>query len=236
MNLPVLCKLQELENRLSDVLDRLNGLQEGREIRKLKEEFQRLKHRLEQGEAELKENQRQQEAENNEIKLIQLNKQASEAIKFSRDTDTVKKLENIEKQIERLDQQKLGLENRLIKLIEDAETIERDAVETKKKLSFIKKKYGSIKENSETELSGLGKEKIELQRQIDSVLPLVDAGSLELYRKIKKTHRDAVVVLEGRKCSGCKVELPAMDYEAVKAEKAGIRCENCGRLLYYERG
>lgn len=235
MNLQVLYKLQALENTMSDAVIRLNDLQGSKEVQRLKEEYQRLKHKLEQDESELKINLQRQEDGNNEIKLIQMNKQASEAIKFSRDTDTLKKLENIEKQIERLNIQKAGIENGLIKLIEDADTIEKDMVETKKKLSFIKKKYGSVKENCEKELSQLQAVQTELQQKIEEMLLLVDAESLELYRKIRRMHPDAVVVLDGRKCSGCKVELPAMDYEAVKAEKAVIRCENCGRLLYHER-
>ncbi len=234
MNLHALYKLQVLESRMDQIVARLNGLKGGKETQqRLKDEYQRLKNKLEQDDAELKQNQKQQEDGNNEIMLIQMNKQTSEAIKFSRDTDTVKKLENIEKHIDHLNHQRTNMENELIKLLEDAETIEKDRMETIKKLNFIKKKYGSAKESVERECCQLEAAQAELQQEIERLLVTVEADALELYRKIRRQHSDAVVLLDGRKCSGCMVELPAMDYETVKAEKAAIRCENCGRLLYH---
>nr|WP_303740786.1 C4-type zinc ribbon domain-containing protein [Lutispora saccharofermentans] len=40
--------------------------------------------------------------------------------------------------------------------------------------------------------------------------------------------------IENRKCSGCGVEVPAMDYESVKIGNP-LKCQNCGRILIYKK-
>lgn len=93
---------------MNDIVKKLKELQEVKNLRKLKEEYQRLRDESVKGEEKLKKNVYQQEMRNNEIRNLDFNKKVSEEIKFSRETNTIKKLENIEKQLEKLDEKTGG--------------------------------------------------------------------------------------------------------------------------------
>ncbi|MEA4847413.1 MAG: C4-type zinc ribbon domain-containing protein [Clostridiaceae bacterium] len=235
MNLPLLYELQDLHKGMNDIGKKLKELQEVKDLRKLKEEYQRLREEYIKGEEKLKKNTYQQETRNNEIKNLDFNKKASEEIKFSRETNTIKKLENIEKQLEKLEEKKQGAENDIIELINEAENINKELAETKKKLAFIKKKYMNVKEAADKAAEKLEVQKTELQAKIDDMMKAADKESLEIYGRLIKTHADPVAMVENRICSGCKMEVPAMDYEALKSGSQELRCQSCGRILFYRK-
>jgi predicted nucleic acid-binding Zn-ribbon protein len=232
MDMAALYELQAMQARLDILRERISGLHSGKELERLKEEYQRLREELTKGEEKIRKNDLQQEIKNNEIKNIQFNKKSCEDIKFSRETDTVKKLESIEKQLEKLDDKKREAENDIIKSIEEAENIKNSLVETKKKLNFIKKKYMSSKEESEKQAKEDSAEIEKLESAVSEVMGKVDKESLDIYEKVRRAHKDPVAVVEDRRCGGCNFEVPAMDFEALKSGSTGLRCQNCGRLLY----
>jgi len=235
MNLPLLYELQDLHKEMDVIAKKLKGLQEVKDLKKLKDEYQRLREEYFKGEDKLKKNAYKQEIRSNEIKNLDYNKKASEKIKFSRETDTVKKLENIEKQLEKLEEKKQEAENDIIALINEADNINKEIVETKKRMIFIKKKYLSSKEGSGKAIEELEAQKIELGPKIDSLIKKVDKESFEMYSRLIKAHADPVALVEKRMCSGCKMEVPAMDYEALKSGSQELRCQSCGRLLFYRK-
>lgn len=232
MNLAALYKLQSLQIKLDMLKVRLKVLCEGKELAKFKEEYLRLREELSKGEEKLKKNDLQQEIKNNEIKNIQFSRKAYEDIKFSKDTDTVKKLENIDKQLEKLDDKKREAEDDIIKLIGEAENIRNSLIETKKKLNFIKKKYMNLKENDEKQVKESRSEIEELKMEISEAVNTIDKESLDMYEKVRRIYKDPVAAVDDHRCAGCNVEVPAMDYQALKNGSTKLRCQNCGRLLY----
>lgn len=235
MNLPLLYKLQGLHKEMDSIAKRLNELSETKDLRRLKEEYQRLGEEYLKGEGKLKKNLYQQELINNDVKNLEYNKKACEEIKFSRETDTVKKLESIEKQIEKLDAKKQESENSIIELVNEADNINKDISETKKRRAFIKKKYLSSKEGFDKAREELKAQQSELGIVIDSMIKTIDKESFEMYNRLIKAHSDPVSRVENRKCTGCKMEVPSMDFEALKSGSQEMRCQSCGRLLYYSK-
>ncbi|KUO74138.1 MAG: hypothetical protein APF77_11515 [Clostridia bacterium BRH_c25] len=233
MNLPLLYKLQDLHKEMDVIGKRLKELHETKDLKKLKDEYQRLREEYTKCEEKLKKNAYQQEIRSNEIKNLDYNKKACEEIKFSRETDTVKKLESIEKQLEKVEEKKQEVENDIMALINEADNINKELAETKKRMAFIKKKYLSSKEGTEKAIEKLEAQKSELDPQIDDLIKQVDKESFEMYNRLLKAHSDPVSRVENRKCSGCKMEVPGMDYEALKSGSSDMRCQSCGRLLYF---
>lgn len=235
MNLQLLYELQDLHREMNLIEKKLQELHELKDLKKLKAEFQRLTEEYKKGEDRLKSNSCQQEIRNNEIKNLEYNKKAAEEIKFSRETDTVKKLENIEKQLEKLEEKKRTAENDIITLIGEADDISEKIAETRKRLAFIKKKYLSFKGSSDKEIEELEAKKSELAPRIEELVKQIDRESCEMYNRISKTHSDPVALVENKVCGGCKMEVPAMDFEALKSGSRELKCQSCGRLLYYCR-
>jgi predicted nucleic acid-binding Zn-ribbon protein len=233
MHLSLLYELQGLHKEMGAIETRLEELRDDKKLRRLKEEYQRLKQEYLKVEEKLKKNSYQQEVRINEVRNLEYNKKASEEIKFSRETDTMKKLENIEKHIEILENKKRAAENDIIALINEADNINKELDETKKRLAFIKKKYLNSKESADKEIAELEARKSELAPKIDNLIKKIDNESYEIYSRLLKIHADPVARVENRICSGCKMEVPAMDYEALKSGNQELKCQNCGRLLYY---
>lgn len=233
MNLPLLYELQDLHGEMRVIEKKLKELRESTNLGKLKDEYKRLKEEYQNCEEKLRKNSCQQEIKNNEIKNLEYNKKVAEEIKFSRETDTVKKLENIEKQLESLEEKKQAAENNIIMLINEADNINNELAETKKRLAFIKKKYLNIKESTDKSIAELEAQKSELSPRLDSLMREIDKESLEIFNRILKAHTDPVARVENRICSGCKMGVSDMDYEALKSGSRVLRCQNCGRLLYF---
>ncbi|MHB1393314.1 MAG: zinc ribbon domain-containing protein [Clostridia bacterium] len=235
MDLPLLYELQDMHKEMDVIVEKLKELRGTKDLGKLKDEYQRLKEEYLKGEESLKKNAYQQEIRNNEIKNLEYNKKACEEIKYSRDTDTVKKLESIEKQLEQLEEKKQAVENDIIALIDEVNNTNKELAETKKRSVYIKKKYVSSKESIEKAIEELEAQKSKLNTKIDSMIKKVDKETFEMYTRISKSHTDPVARMEGRSCSGCKMEVSAMDYEALKSGSQKLRCQSCGRLLYFRK-
>lgn len=236
MDLKALYRLQSMQLKLDELKLQLKSINEGNDLSRLKEEFLRLKDELSKGEEKLKRNGMQQKIKNNEIESIIYNKKACEEIKFSRETDTIKKMENMDKQIKKLDDKKREAESDIIKLVEEAENIKEHLKGTKKKLNFIKKKYINLKENMERQLKEISSSVEELSSAIDEAMKAIDKKSLEIYGKARKQHKDPVAAVENFRCLGCGVEVPAMDYDALKRGSTEHKCQNCGRMLFRMTG
>lgn len=236
MDLKALYRLQSMQLKLDELKLQLKSINEGKDLSRLKEEFLRLKDELSKGEEKLKRNALQQKIKSNEIENIILNKKACEDIKFSRETDTVKKMENMDKQIQKLEDKKKEAESDIIKLVEEAENIKEHLMGTKKKLNFIKKKYMNLKESVERQIEEIKISMEELNSAIDETMKVIDKESLEIYEKSRRQHKDPVAAVENYRCSGCGVEVPAMDYDALKRGSTEHKCQNCGRMLYKMTG
>ncbi len=84
-------------------------------------------------------------------------------------------------------------------------------------------------------MEGLEAQRSKLSTKTGSLIKKVDKDTFEMYTRILKSHTDPVARMEGRSCSGCKMEVSAMDYEALKSGSQELRCQSCGRLLYFRK-
>lgn len=233
MDLLLFYNLQQYQKKLKVIDNELNSFNNNSEMIVLKKEYQRLKQNIEDLESKVKSNTIQQNIRQNEIKNLEENKSNHENVKYSREINTVKKLESIEKQIQEIDEKIEGIKEKLILLLEEGENIEKDIVENKKKMMFIKKKYVSLKEKTENTLKDLNVQKTELEGMITKSINEISIEDKRIYDTIKNSYTDPVALSNGRICSGCSMEIPAMDYEATKTGSTIVICQNCGRMLYY---
>jgi hypothetical protein len=73
----------------------------------------------------------------------------------------------------------------------------------------------------------------ELQTQRSHDVEGLDEDLLELYDRLMKSKKDAVVVpMEHGVCGGCHMKLTQTTVNAVKAADSLQHCEFCGRILY----
>ena len=112
--------------------------------------------------------------------------------------------------------------------------IESEITVVKKKLFFIKNKAEKTRNDYKEELKGLEQEQKRIGGITEDLKRRIDAENLTEYLKWKTRMDDPISLIESRKCTGCSVDVPSINFEAVRAGEL-IRCECCGRVLLYRK-
>lgn len=233
MNIKKLLDLQNLDSKIKSIKDETDTIKNENNLARLKEEYLKLKKRLEECENIIESNAEAQDTEKGDIESIEQKIAVLEKIKYSEDIDTVEKLDGINKEIDALKNVLNPSEDNMIKLIEDGENIDKEISELRKKMTFLKKKHNALIALVDSKLLTLNKEKTKLEKQRTKLQPSIENDAFGLYEKVKRVHDDPVAWVQYRVCDGCKIEIGALDYEKVKANKELVRCQNCGRILMY---
>jgi len=127
----------------------------------------------------------------------------------------------------------VGIEDRELELMEEAETLrpaiaeaERAHSEERTKLEGQLAELTRKTENIQTRVAELSAGRPPLTEGLDEDL-------LDLYTRLFKSKNGAVVVeLEHEVCTGCHMKVTTQTSLGVKAEKAIVHCPNCGRILH----
>lgn len=235
MNIHLLYELQQQEINLQKLLQRLQKLKTGDYLKRLKQEYLNLKQQyLDLIEKKDKECKLCESKKRNIIKLVE-NKETYENLKYSPEINSTKKLKIIEKQIEDVENN-IKNEKKIAQDINEIITeINNEISNVKKKIVFIKNKYENSRDNNSSELEFLEKEKCNIEELIKDIKEQIDENSINEYIKMKKRYDDPISVIESRKCSGCSMDVPSMNYESAKTGSI-IKCESCGRILFYNKG
>lgn len=234
MELQLLYELQQQEINLQKLLQRLQKLKTDDYLKRLKQEYLNLKQQyLDLIEKKDKEEKLCESKKRSIMKLVD-NKETYENLKYSPEINSTKKLKVIEKQIEdaenNIKQEKKAVQD----INETINEINNEISNVKKKIVFIKNKYENSRENNCSELEFYEKEKSKIEELIKDIKDQIDENSINEYIKMKKRYDDPISMIESRKCSGCSVDVPSMNYESAKTGSI-IKCESCGRILFYKK-
>ena len=161
----------------------------------------------------------------------------------------LKKLEELEKQVESADESKIALYEKAYKdfsavaasLEKEIANIYADVQSISKEYEDIMKKSKSDRENFDKYRAAYNKLKAqkepkiaELKEKLVSTAKTIEAKLLSLYKQKRENNLFPVFVeLQASKCSGCRMEVSASKLTKMKTNDYGIiECENCGRYIY----
>ena len=128
------------------------------------------------------------------------------------------------------------IEDEEIVLMEQAETVQKEAVRLLRETDETKKlAEGQIAQLNQRE-ENLKKELGELQRGRAELAAAVDQTVCQRYERLFKSKGENVVVgVQHGVCGGCHMKLPAQILVTCQGQKEIVACSNCGRILYYTR-
>ena len=124
--------------------------------------------------------------------------------------------------------------------------IEKESIKSQKKITEIeeslqkiahnvpayKAEFEQLKEKYDAELVEVNKKTAPLKDELKELSKNIDKDILKRYKTVKKSHTLAVVMLDGKRCMGCNMELSSGMVKQVAVSDTLLECENCGRLLY----
>ncbi|MHB1125758.1 MAG: zinc ribbon domain-containing protein [Bacillota bacterium] len=148
-----------------------------------------------------------------------------------------KELHNLERQLESAEKEINHLEEELVNLTIEKETLNEQLVSerenwesTNNRYLEIENKYETWKQSIEAELS----QAAAIYRQLSGE---VAPELLSMFNDLRRQfHGKVLARVESGACGGCRVMVPMMILNQIRAGQKLVRCESCGRVLYLESG
>lgn len=234
MELELLYEYQQQENNYNKLLLRISEIKDNEKIKKLKVEYERLKKEYINLSSQKKEIENELSQKKSNYKKLQESKTNYEKLMYTPEINSMKKLETLKKQIEDIEKSMSHEKGQMLALEKALIEIDNNILSTKKKLAFIKKKYEAAREEDQQMLNFLMNEKNSIQELLKELKQSIDDNIYSEYMKMKERLNNPIAEINSRKCGGCGMEVPAMDYESVKAGNR-MKCQSCGRMLVYTK-
>ncbi len=234
MDLSSLFVLQQKEIELLSLQKRINSIKSNELSARLKQEYKLLKEEYLSLNGDLKKEKETKEMLRKNMKQSETNKSTYEQLKYSPEINNAKKLKLIEKQIIEADNY-IKQELKKVAVIDKRMTeIEELVTEVKKKIFFIKNKLEKTDNENNKELQVLEEDEKRVQKEVNKIKSEIDESSLSEYSKLKSRFDDPISIIKSRKCTGCSVDVPSINYEAVRSGEI-LKCESCGRVLLFKK-
>lgn len=230
--LDLLFELQQTDRTIDDATKRLAGLDDGAAKRG---ELDAERAQLEEMGAALEKTSTAQL--DKELELESVDEERSE--KWSRayggTVADPKELGSLEKKIQELDRRKDKLEDTLLELYDSVEKRTAQVQEQRETVAQLEKELAGIEEAFANDSAELNAVVTEAQERRAGIVSQLDAKLMDDYEGIRKKTGDlAVVEVNGRLCTGCRVSISIMLLDQLQKRDKIIRCENCRRILYWQ--
>ena len=98
-----------------------------------------------------------------------------------------------------------------------------------------KKEYDRLKAVCEVEKNESAAEITTATKEMETVERQVDPTFLAKYKRARVHHNMPVVPVVNEKCSGCNMSIPMAVIKKLTSQETVLECENCGRILYYQK-
>ncbi|MEY2599220.1 MAG: hypothetical protein RLZZ244_2450 [Verrucomicrobiota bacterium] len=128
-----------------------------------------------------------------------------------------------------------GIEDRQIELMELLEALKPQVAESEKAAQAAQAQVQSQIQDLETKAKNLTAQAAELDASRVKYSEGLDEDLLDTYQRLLLTRGEAVVGVRNEVCGGCHMKVTVSTVAAVRASKAVVHCEQCGRILYMDR-
>ncbi|NLC37643.1 MAG: hypothetical protein GX779_00055 [Clostridia bacterium] len=146
-----------------------------------------------------------------------------------------KELQSLEEQLASLETLIRKEEDKFLAIEEKKEEVEKLIKLEEGELNRLRQIYNEKVKKYKNNAAMIRSRLEDLQQAISALEAVIDAKSLEKYRRLQKRLGTAVIAKVQRGfCSGCGVQLHSMALQDLKFSDQLITCENCERILFIE--
>lgn len=148
-------------------------------------------------------------------------------------TTDIKQLEYLSSEKDKFKELINDLEVKVLEAIDESEKASKEFLTIGDSLEDIKSDNGKIKKTTKEQTEEI-KTKIEEQKeQIILFEEKLEKSLLNIYTKIKNNRGTGIVEVKDFACPVCNIRIPTFAVDKLKNTKDIIKCESCGRILYY---
>jgi hypothetical protein len=169
------------------------------------------------------------ELENTKQKLARLEKTM-----YSGSVKNPKELDDMRQESEHLQRRRGELQDRILDAMMTVEELEERAGTQREVWEGAEQAWADEQEALRMERETLQEELATLRDEREVQAGRLAAAGLTKYERLRvKKGGQAVVLMQGAVCTGCRLSLPAVDVQKVRADAAVNFCPHCGRILVY---
>lgn len=229
-DLKLVIRLQELDTEIQEVEEEIASLP--RHINSIERTLESHIRRLEADQAALAANQKERRRLEGEVQMLE--QKASRLKDQMMEAKTNEQYRAFQKEIEYVENEIRKAEDRILDLMVEAETLERNVKSAEAALKVEKQRVEAEKEEARrrtvADQQRLGELRGERQTVVAAMSPKIHAA----YEKIRAKRKGLAVaeVADGH-CTACHIALRPQFYQDVKTNESVMFCESCGRILYY---
>lgn len=145
-----------------------------------------------------------------------------------------KELEHLEHKMSSLCTLKDQLEQELIEVMQDIETLETELKGIFSEHELIRKQCNEVEKELKKYRQSLRVEEKRLHSARNREVAAIPAELYQLYLKVYEQHDGmAVVRVKENRCTGCQVRISTEMLIKVRNAVEPVHCEICGRILFY---
>ncbi len=232
MQLQLLWELQGLDLSIKDLQMKieaapgLSGVNEAKEhLENLEKEYAEKENRFKADRKKLKQMELEEQA------IVDQSKELKDNMYGGKVTN-VKELEQMQRRLDHLADNKKLLEENIINLMESLETLEEELAEVTDKIKQAQGELNDKERELEKNQLKYNQELKQLQAEREELVKKVEKKYLDKYLTLaQKHHGKALARVNDDICSGCRVFIPSAQKGHLYNPSAMVYCENCGRLL-----
>lgn len=194
-------------------------------------EVARLKAKLEAGQKQLEELERQQHTAEWEADDLTTKLQATEEKLFSGNIRNPKELTNLQREADELKTRRNELEDRALEVMDQAEATTSNINALTDELSKLEAEWQAHQEKLSAELDGLKAAHAESTREREETVAGIASEAIGVYEQIRSRKGTAVARVEQGTCRGCQIALTTTELQQARGGGL-VRCGSCGRILF----
>jgi len=140
------------------------------------------------------------------------------------------------KEIEAIERQNSKIEEEILTIMEEADTLTIKQQKTEEHFKLTEKKAEEEKRKLEKQIIECTQVIEEQQKMAEELIAQIKPEILDRYQRIKQKRPElTVVAIENSCCLGCNMNVPPQLFNEVKTCQTIIVCPHCSRILYWEK-
>ena len=231
--LAILYQVQQIDSELARFTDELSGLDTGEA---LQAEIEAAESEMKDLEAQHHSTERESTDCNLELSALEEKKAKFEAQLYGGAVHNPRQLADLQGETQMLSREIRKVEDRVLDLMEAMENQRAELDQGEQGLAEMKRRLAELRDSHEKASHRLRGEIAELESRRKGLASQVSPTLLKRYEQIRARQGNVglVRVADGN-CPGCRISFPSETLKRLKAGGSIQTCENCGRLLYFDR-
>lgn len=230
-----LLALQDLDTAIDVLRHRLEVLPERQELRARQDALAAIESDLAPVREARHALERRQKALEDDIAGVAEKRASVEAQLYAGGSSNAKELQSLQDEIDSLDRRRSHLEDQVLEVMVEAEPVDQQLEATAESRSSLDDEAIALTATIAEAESAIDTELADLGQRRPPIAEAITPALLGRYETLRSRLKGVGVGrLDGTKCTGCHLALPAAEVEAVRRQAAadGIaECPECDRLL-----